>query len=113
MDIEISKEVNHLLKMLNFIFAKHNMDILVGVDKKVSYNDDENLIIVTAEYLLYEASLKDVSKIFSLVAKVNPEYFFDIESTFEADFNDSLYLEILTHTDIASTNTTKFKIGKN
>jgi len=113
MDIQISEEVNYLLKMLNFIFAKYNMDTLVGIDKKVSYDDNENLIVVTAEYLLYEANLKDIFKIFSLVAKVSPEYFFDIESTFEADFNDSLYSEILIHTDILSTNNSKFKIGKN
>ncbi len=116
MDIEISSEVNHLLKMINYLFVKSNINNLVGVDKKVSYDEEKELLVVTLKYVLYYVDTKITSVIFVLNAEVDPQYFYDINSTFLEDLNDKFFSEVLIHTDFTTArpnDSEKFKIGQN
>lgn len=116
MDIEISPEVNHLLKMINYLFMQNKLNNLVGVDKKVSYDEEKEVLTVLLRYVLYDADTKTASVIFRLNAEVDPQYFYDIESTFIRDLNDKFFAEVLMHTDFTTAehnDSEKFKIGQN
>ena len=97
----ISEQIEYLVGRTNKIFARHGSKNYVTTSAEVVDLSQDNVIQITLKYILIRPG-QIVEDIFSTSVKIAKSFFINNQSMILNDLNETLFIEMLLHTDFDS-----------